>query len=172
MEIDKATGFTVASTSWESQAFTAEKKTKFIQLASQYVEKSKNFPPIHDISRAVGTTAHTFYNHLKLDPVFKQAWREIQAQLESHFTQRIGEKANSKQGTLANIAVLRKLTAGTDRQGEWGGDSLNPVSSESPTKKIMEHFSEYIDAEIVPESSTNPTNNKQITGGNNGNYGA
>jgi hypothetical protein len=148
--------------------FSSEKKVKFLQLCQEYVDKYKNFPPTHEIAKATGITSRCFYLHLKEDPKFKQAWKEIQLGLQAHFTQKIGEKANTKQGTLANLAALRFLESGS-----WNpNQGLNPVSHDSPTKRIMEHFNEYIDAEIVPESSTNPTNNKQITGGNNGNYGA
>ena len=162
------TGFLESFHNGEIRAFTSEKKVKFIELANQYVEKYHNFPPTHELCKAVGITNRTFSKHQLEDTEFKKAWKEVQATLQAHFTQKLGEKANTKQGTLANLAALRYLESGTWNQSQ----GLNPNSSNSPTKRIMEHFNEYIDAEIVPESSTNPTNNKQITGGNNGNYGA
>jgi hypothetical protein len=146
MEINQETGY-LEDTRQINASFSSENKKKFIQLAQEYQDKHHNFPPISDICRAIGITTRTFYKHLSFDSVFKHDWKELQCQLQAHFTSKIGEKANTKQGTLANLAALRYLESGS-----WNPSGLNPISQDSPTKEINSRFSEAIDVEIVPES--------------------
>jgi hypothetical protein len=146
VEVNRETGYLEASGNWAQRGFNSEKKKKFLELAQDYVDKHHNFPPIHDITKAVGINSRTFYEHLSMDSTFKQAWREVQVNLQSHFTQAIGLKANTKQGTLANLAALRFLESGS-----WVPSGLNPISQAAPSKQLINQFSGAIDAEIVPD---------------------
>jgi hypothetical protein len=147
MEVDAETGYIQTQRNdVGGKHFTAEKKISFLKSARDFVTRFKKYPPMHELAASVGTTLRTVQTHLKDDHVFKQDFREILNELQVIYTQKLGDKADLKQGTLANLAMLRYLESGT-----WNPGGLNPISQLAPTKEILTRFNDCIDAEIVPE---------------------
>lgn len=68
------TGFLDAA---NSNAFSNEKKVKFLELAREFVRETKQWPDLSDLCSAVGVGRTTLQRHLVNDTAFKEAWDEI-----------------------------------------------------------------------------------------------
>ena len=157
MEIDPKTGYMQSPNGNSPRIFTGESKKKFLQLASDYIRKHNNYPPLHLLAEGIGVSLRTVQTHLSQDSAFKQDWKDVLNTLQVIFTQKLGDKAQKTQGTLANIAMLRYLESGT-----WSPSGLNPISHSAPSKEIISQFHEAIDAEIVPEPKQLPGKSEPV----------
>jgi hypothetical protein len=133
------------------KTFTPEKKLDFLRLVKDYIDKHQAYPPLHTFLKALGVGMRTLQNHLANDQIFKSDYKELLHNLQVIYTQKLGDKADAKQGTLANLAMLRYLESGT-----WNPSGLNPISQGAPSKELLSSFGDAIDAEIVPETSAKP----------------
>jgi hypothetical protein len=147
MEVDKATGYLQANkgSPYHEIGFTPEKKKIFLKLAADYVKTHRAYPPIDDIADQLGINIRTFYVHTRQDPAFKHDWEEIKSRLYQIYTKKLEKKIDSKSGVVPNIVMLKYL-----EKGQFS-ESLNPVSQDSPSKELINSFSDAIDAEIVQE---------------------
>lgn len=151
MEANPETGYLEATEgSWKGTGFTSEKKKIFIKLASDYVREHKSYPPVDELADQLDVSVKTIQAHFRSDPVFKEDWDEIKARLYQVYTKKLDKKVDSKVGVVPNIMMLKFLERGQFSEG------LNPISSNSPTKELINRFSDAIDAEIVPESKQLP----------------
>ncbi len=139
------TGFLEASSSW---AFTSDKKQSFLQLVREYIETFNEFPLTHAICKKVGINIRTFDRHLREDPVFKSEWTEIISVLKSVYTNKLAVKANSANGIVANLAILKYLETGSfvDRL-----QVINPTDAMSAHKRV----NDAIIIDIDPETPHN-----------------
>lgn len=133
--------------------FNSDRKVQFLAKADEFIAEGK-FPPVHLICRAIGISTKTFELHSVNDPVFKAAWEERRAALKSLFTAMLADKANEKNGTLANLAMLRYLESNT-----WLPETrINHITDNPSAKAELLTISGAIDAEIVPNSPGIPDN--------------
>ncbi len=110
LAINESTGFLDAD---NSSTFGSDKKIKFLTEARVYIDNFNEFPSIYALCRSVGISISTFENHLKLDEPFKRQWKEIISILKSVYVSSLATKASSKNGIVANLAILKYLETGT-----------------------------------------------------------
>jgi len=150
LALDPKTGYLEADNPG-CNSFTIERKLKILELAQQYA-KQRQFPDITSLCDAVGISYPTFTAHLRADDKFAHEWNQIRARVFHGLTNELSIKACSKNGIVANIAMLRYLESGT-----FNPESRIIHSSDTNlAKAAFDRISSYKDAEIVE--------NDQITG--------
>ena len=151
LQPNPVTGFLESINPGTVECFTSDKKLKLLEVAKQYAMK-RQLPDINLICDQIGITYRQFSYHLNQDSKFKAAWDDIRARVFSGLCNELSVKASSKNGIVANLAVLRYLESGT----------FNPesrvvhMSDNSTVKAVFDRITTYKDAEIVE--------NDQITG--------
>lgn len=138
------TGFLESVNPATTEAFDSAKKVRFLQLARQCADE-RQLPDIPKLCDAVGTKYNTFMEHLQNDEVFRNAWNDVKARLSFGFANELSIKAKSKNGIIANLAVLKYLESGSWRDDQkviFNGDN-------SSIKAIMSSAKQVLDAEIV-----------------------
>lgn len=151
---NEETGFLEADNEW---SFTSERKIKFLGIAKDYVVNFNEFPLIPAICDKVGINLRTFERHLKQDGHFKDEWKEIIYRLKGVYTNSLAQKAASKNGIVATLAILKYLETGTfvDRyQIINSGDQL------SDDKRVNEAIIIDVDAEIAGNQGNSSGNDK------------
>lgn len=157
--INKETGYlesqpNVLVPSLNYNPLTAEKKQLFLRAALQCIE-NKKFPALHTICESLEINMRTLQVHLQKDELFRQHWDEVKERLKSLYTDKLADKAEGKQGTLANLAMLRYLETGT-----WVMNG-QPVTNNASINNGQSQINGYIDAELVdnpPKIGDNGTN--------------
>lgn len=140
------TGFLESKRSYGSDKkgiFDSNAKVLFLDMAQKYIDE-REWPPIHELCRAIRITTRTFEQHLHWDPEFNEQWKEKKRQLQYLFTQELAIKAKGKMGTLANLALLRNLETGS-----WVVNNVSQSDSNSSHHKSVLGA---IDAEIIEET--------------------
>ena len=147
LKLDPESGFLQGANT--ENDFTGEKKKLFLKAALDHVLATKTYPPVHEICKALNIGLRTWKEHCARDSAFKLAWIEVKEHLNQILTQSLSVKANMKQNTIANLAMLRWIEAGVwNPQG-----NLNPINHGAPTKVIINNWNDVIDAEIIPENN-------------------
>lgn len=125
-------------------SFTSNRKLEILKLAKEYVQTFREFPLIHELCKTVGIDVRTFERHLKQDSAFKYEWDEILAILRSVYTNKLAIKANSANGIVANLAILKYLETGSfvDRL------QVNSVDTMSAHKRVNDAIIIDVDPEI------------------------
>ena len=141
--------------------FDSDRKVQFLKLAKDFIETNHQYPLITGICKAIGISIKTFEYHLENDPVFKNAWKEVISILKDVYTSKLAVKADSKNGIVANLALLKFLETGSfvDRL------QVNSNSNISTNKNIIDAVLINSDSEILQEypiTSTQSINQKQI----------
>lgn len=145
------TGFLESINPSTPEAFTSVKKVKLLELAKVFADR-REFPDVSQLCDAVGIKYWTFHQHLQRDEKFKDAWDEIKGRVFAGLTNELSVKAKSKNGIVANIAMLRYLESGT-----FNPESRIIHSTDNPSvKALSDRLSVYVDAEIV-DTSENPS---------------
>ncbi len=152
LQIDPATGF-LQSYSPGFATFDAAKKTKFIELAQECLDR-KESPKLSAICKAVGISMGSFWNHVEQDAEFKRQWDEIRFQLEDILSQslvNLGQKAN---GVGAAAFWLKNRVP--ERWSDNPGSNQN-FQDFSWIKKLADAFNgpkTVVEAEIVPDNKS------------------
>lgn len=136
------------------EAFTSDKKIRFLEMGRQYAEK-RQLPDITAICDTIGIRSRTFYEHMQQDERFHEDWEEIRQRVYSGLCNEISIKANSKMGIVANLAVLKYL-----EKGKFSEDMIILNANNSSVKGISTELNGYIEAETVenkPITSTPST---------------
>lgn len=110
LQKNSVTGFLESDNSW---AFNSDRKIKFLTLAKEFIDNFNEFPSVYSICKQVGIAITTFENHLKSDEQFKKQWKEVISILKSVYVNNLATKANSKNGIVATLAILKYLETGT-----------------------------------------------------------
>lgn len=140
------TGFLEADNEW---SFSSNKKKRFLQITKDYIQTFSEFPLTHKICEEVGINLRTFERHLKLDETFKDEWTEIISVLKSVYTNKLAVKANSANGIVANLAILKYLETGSfvDRM-----QVINSSDQLSINKRVIDAVIIDSDPEILSNS--------------------
>ncbi len=160
LKLNPATGFLESINPSTAECFTSEKKLKFIELGMQYANR-RELPDITAICDAVGIAHRTWLSHLQVDEKLRELWNEVKSKVFSGMCNELSVKAKSKNGIIANIAVLRYLESGT----------FNPesrvihTSDNAAIKGVGERISGYFDAEIVDKPKESGDNQPKLAGG-------
>lgn len=126
--------------------FNSAKKLEFLNLVDECIS-NKNYPSLHNICETLDIGMSTFEWHMKNDRAFNAEWTERKIRLRSLYTVELGNKAMSKMGTLANLAMLRYLESGT-----WLPETrVNHVSDSGGSKPVFNALNQVVDGEIVIE---------------------
>lgn len=157
------TGFLDAD---NSVSFNSDKKVKFLTAARDYIDSFNEFPSIYALCKLVGISISTFENHCKRDEVFKQSWKEIISILKSVYVSSLATKASSKNGIVANLAILKYLETGTfvDRL------QINSNDQYGTDKRVIDAVIIDSDPEVDGNASLSTTNihNNSPKSGDNG----
>jgi hypothetical protein len=138
------TGFLESVNPSTLEAFTSDKKIRFLELAKIYADR-RELPDTHKILEAIGIKHSCLNEHLSIDEKFKDAWNEIRRSVASGMANELSIKAKGKQGIIANLAVLKYLETGS-----WLNDQRLIVNGDSGQLKTAIHRNkDFIDAEIV-----------------------
>jgi hypothetical protein len=105
LSVNPVTGF-LESSSPQRQTFDSDRKLRFIQLAQEHIDKGL-VPDIPAISKVIGITSRTFYNHKEDDPEFREKWEEIENQLEAKLVGNLWDQAKKPNCVAANIFLLK-----------------------------------------------------------------
>lgn len=136
----------------ERNFFNSERKLAFLALVDQAIE-AERLPNIAGICRALGVGQRIVDEHIKQDKAFSQEWDERRRQLLSVYSSKLADKAESKMGTLANLAMLRWLESGT-----WNPETrVNHVTNNSESKSLISAIPTIIDGEIVANTGDIPS---------------
>lgn len=136
----------------ERNYFNSDRKQHFLALIDECIDKEA-YPHLKRICDTVGISQKAFERHLKWDKAFREEWEERKAQLRSVFTVKLAIKADSKMGTLANLAILRYLESGT-----WLPETrINHMSDGTASKSFINAIPTVIDAEIADNSPDIPS---------------
>lgn len=146
LQLDPKTGY-LESRNPQGNGFTAERKVRFVELCHETITNG-DWPSIEELGEAINVAPSSIYDHLKVDPLLKQQWKEIKTRLSSFYTKTLASKARLNQGTIANLAILKYLETGSWLQNL----PLNPSQDNGPTKQLISQYSGAIDAEIVVEA--------------------
>jgi len=95
LQKNPVTGF-LESASPAFATFDSDKKTKFISLAQECIEKSQA-PKLSAICKAIGISMASFWGHIQQDDEFKRQWDNIRFQVEDMLENSLvslGQKAN------------------------------------------------------------------------------
>lgn len=132
--------------------FDSPRKTQFLALIDEHI-RLKRYPSLENIAESVGVCLRTFEKHLAIDKVFRDEWDERKLRLKSVFTVELANKAMSKMGTLANLAMLRYLESGT-----WLPETrVNHITDHSSSKSLISTIPAIIDGEIVANEGDIPS---------------
>lgn len=149
------TGFLESINPYTNEAFTSNKKVKFLALAKEF-SKRRELPDTHSICEAVGIKYRTLNEHLEVDEKFKEAWEEIRQSIASGMANELSVKAKGKQGIIANLAVLKYLETGS-----WINDQKLILNADTAQlRSVMDKSKGFIDAELVQPKQL-PTENKE-----------
>jgi hypothetical protein len=146
------TGF-LESVSPANYTFDSARKVKFLELANAAIEQG-HYPAIHKICDAVGITHRSFDIHVKQDEKFGEAWDEIKRRINSSFTTDLSKKANSKNGIVATLAILKY-----NESGSWLDSRKVQFSSESSNMQRILADIPVIEAEIVDQKAQENSGN-------------
>ena len=147
LQPNPVTGFLESINPNTGECFTSDRKVALLALADEFAKRHE-VPDLSELCDKVGIKYATFREHCEIDPKFSAAWQEVKHRLYNGFTQELSVKARSKNGIVANIAILRWLESGT----------FNPELriQNSPhnqqLKGLSSRISGYIEGEIVPDS--------------------
>jgi hypothetical protein len=154
LQVNPTTGFLEAR-SPGGFTFTSDKKLKLLELARAFCDKEQ-VPSIASLCDAVGVKIVTFYQHLRMDEAFADAWSEIKARTEDWLIQSLGVKARSANGVVANLALLRDVNP-----GRWNPEARIVHSTDTvQVKDLNRGISTVFEAEIV--NNTNKPSNNQL----------
>ena len=103
LQIESQSGFL---TSDNRHAFSAEDKTKIIQMAMECAEQEK-LPRVSDLCKTVGISTFCFYNHLELDQEFRRQWDEVLNRIEDMLSASLVENAKRANGVGAAAFWLK-----------------------------------------------------------------
>lgn len=133
--------------------FTPERKVKILELAKEFIETYREFPSYDALARKVGISLRTLDHHLKFDDKFRHDWDEVLMILRDLYRNKLAIKADSKNGIVANLAILKYLETGSFV------DRLQVNSSEpfAANKRLNDAIIIDIDPE-VPQIGDNQAN--------------
>lgn len=157
---DAQTGF-IHSTARNS--FSAEDKLKFIEMAQSYVDKEE-YPDINFICRKLGFNIRTFWRHYDADDVFKEAFENIEEQIENVLNRNLISNAKKANGVGAAAFWLKNRIS--KRWSDNPGNLQINVDMSS-LKKVLGVNQGFIDADIVDNKPITSTpleiNTNQLT---------
>lgn len=136
------TGF-LTSRSPAGYTFDNDKKVKFIEVAREYAE-ARQLPDFYKICKTLGIVYRTYTDHVIKDEKFAAEINDIKRAVYDGMCNEISIKANTKNGVIANLAVLKYL-----ERGKFAEDQIIISSDHSTIKDFSMHATEAINAEIV-----------------------
>lgn len=157
MRLNPETGFLESplptdTTNIRFRPFDSARKLEFLGYIDDAIAENA-YPNLTQISKKVGIALRTFEHHVKLDKAFNEAWQERRAQLREIFTVVLSHKAIEKNGTLANLAMVRFFESGTfNPNGQF-----NAITEQSGIKSVVSQLNDVIDGEIVDETPQLPS---------------
>lgn len=151
LRVNEKTGF-LESPSPNSTTFDSVKKQTFLELANQQAENEES-PNITKLCKKLGITLKTFYNHLREDEVFREAWDETRLKIEDALQRSlIRQGVKGSQGVTAAIFWLK------NRVGErWSDGDAKTFLDVTAFQKVLVGNQPFIDAEIVQSPTITST---------------
>lgn len=143
LRIDQATGFVESN---NRNAFTVEDKTECIRLAQEFVDRGE-YPDLNYIMRKLGYNVRTFWRHYDQDEVFKDAYDEIDFQVENILNRNL--IANAKKANGVGAAAFWLKNRISKRWSDTPGQNNFSVDL-SALKKILGVNQTFIDADATP----------------------
>ena len=107
--INSTTGFLDRSTDNSFSVFSSDKKTKFIEMASEISRIQGIIPNINDLCKVIGVDQSNFYKHLNMDSAFKNAWQQCLLNVEAHLQSKMTEFAQRPGNYMDRITALRRI---------------------------------------------------------------
>jgi hypothetical protein len=147
LQRNEETGF-LESQGYSGATFDSSRKLQFINLAEEHFKTTGNMPDLVSIAEAVMVSPRTVENHLRDDPGFAEAWRNIRLRGKWKLESKMYEYAQGKGGYMHMITWLRK-----EFPEEYNPDIRIQSSTDfSWIKKLQEAFNPPViatDATIV-----------------------
>jgi len=147
--VDPKTGF-VESKAYP-YAFDAEKKALFLKM---YREKGRG---IYGTCELLGISRNTVIKHYQTDPVFKQAYDDLEAEYASKLEAISRQNALKSKSVIERIFQLKSLSKKGLTQGKYDENSVSAphitLNIDANLLSKIRDREKLIDAEIVPQIS-------------------
>lgn len=137
------TGFLESS---KGSSFDSIRKTRFLEIAREAADR-KEMPDIPAICKVIGISTHAFWDHKRIDEVFKAQWEEILDTCETTLVSTMYANGQRPSGYMDRITWLRAY-----RPGTWHPDLKVSISSDlSNLKSVIDTSLVANDADIVED---------------------
>lgn len=163
MRINKETGFLESPSKGSAlkTIFNSDLKLKFLEIARDQVTITRKLPDISAICARLNINFDVFTDHRDSDPEFANEWEKVLKEAMEVYSSKLADKAESKNGVIANLAILKWL-----EKRRWNDDRLIAIYDNRDRKRVLE-------AELLPENNEitaqsrpqigNSTDNQQHT---------
>lgn len=140
-------------------AFDSAKKVKFLEIA-RHAAENKLMPDVPGICKALNVSTFVFYEHRRLDELFRAQWETVLDTCESTLVQMMYANGQRPSGYMDRITWLR-----AHRPGMWNPDlKVNINQDSSQVKGLFEGAKTIIEADIVPNQVSIATGLQQTSG--------
>lgn len=141
LRVDPKTGF-LESPSVTGFTFTAEKKTRFLELMMTEKQAGR-MPNLSDLCDVVGISMTAVDRHIREDPVFKSAWDEIVLRADAQAISDCWDLR--KKNPMFLFGAMRRLMP-----SRWNPDAKLHVSVEHSTVGSLIDKAKAVDIESSP----------------------